>query len=83
MHDSLPHALPPDSALARRAAIVSCWLCGIRLHQNQMVPDGDTACPDIRWYCQDSRAGTERWTSRQRHKRAAYAGPLVRLPAPQ
>lgn len=62
----LPNTLPPDSALARRAAIVSCWLCGIRLHQNQMVPDGDSACRDIRWYCQDTRTCTERWTSAPR-----------------
>jgi len=38
MSDLLPTVLPPDSPLARRAALVSCWLCGIRLHQNQMVP---------------------------------------------
>jgi hypothetical protein len=40
MNDLLPDALPPGSPLARRAAVVSCWLCGVRLHQNQMVPDG-------------------------------------------
>lgn len=71
MSDLLPNTLPPDSALARRAAIVSCWLCGIRLHQNQMVPDGDSACRDIRWYCQDTRACSERWTSAPRQHPAA------------
>ena len=52
-----------ESIGARRAAIVSCWLCGIALHYSQMVPDGGSACLDIRWYCQDTWACTERWTS--------------------
>lgn len=78
MSDLLPSDLPPGSPLARRAAIVSCWLCGIRLHHSQMVPDGDSACHDIRWYCQDTQACTERWTSARRQRRtaeAAEAGP--------
>ena len=65
MSDLLPNVLPPGSPLARRVALVSCWLCGIRLHQNQMVPDGCRACLDLRWYCKDTRACTERWTSAQ------------------
>jgi hypothetical protein len=48
---------------AQRAAIVSCWMCGVRLHATQMVPDGGSACDDIRWYCKDARACTERWTT--------------------
>jgi hypothetical protein len=48
---------------ARRGAVVSCWMCGIRLHQDQMMPDGSSACDDVRWYCRDSPACTERWTS--------------------
>lgn len=48
---------------AQRGAVVSCWMCGIRLHQDQMVPDGSSACDDIRWYCRDAQACTERWTS--------------------
>jgi hypothetical protein len=60
---------------ARRAAIVSCWLCGIRLQQYQMVPDGGHACGDIRWYCRDTRACTERWTTARRQARAAEAAP--------
>ena len=71
MNDLLPDALPPGSPLARRAAVVSCWLCGVRLHQNQMVPDGGSVCDDIQWYCQDARACTERWTSAQRERRTA------------
>ena len=58
---------------ARRAAVVSCWMCGIRLQQNQMVPDGGGACADIRWYCEDARACTERWTSTRREARAPGA----------
>ena len=71
MSDLLPDASPPSSPLARRTAVVSCWLCGIRLHQNQMMPDGGSACLDLRWYCQDIQACTGRWSSAQRHKRAA------------
>lgn len=51
---------------ARRAAVVSCWLCGISLHKNQMVPDGGGGCADVRWFCGDVRACTERWTSSRR-----------------
>lgn len=73
MSDLLPSDLPAGSPLARRAAIVSCWLCGIRLHHSQMVPDGDNACHDIRWYCQDTQTCTERWTSARHQRRAAEA----------
>ena len=41
----------------------SCWMCGIRLPADQMVPDGGGACPDLRWYCRDVGSCTERWTS--------------------
>jgi hypothetical protein len=47
----------------RDATVVSCWMCGIRQNSDQMVPDGTDACTDIRWYCQDTHACTERWTS--------------------
>ena len=46
-----------------RGTIESCWMCGIRLPTDRLVPDGGSACPDVRWYCQDSRSCTERWTS--------------------
>jgi hypothetical protein len=39
-------------------------MCGIRLPANQMVADGGSACADLRWYCLDTWACTERWTSR-------------------
>jgi hypothetical protein len=51
---------------ARREATVSCWLCGVRLHSGQMVPDGGSACDDIRWYCRDAGACTDRWTTSRR-----------------
>lgn len=45
-------------------AVQSCWLCGTRLPAREMVADGGSACPDLRWYCADTRRCTERWTSR-------------------
>lgn len=67
---------------ARRAAVVSCWLCGTRLQHNQMVADGGSACSDIRWYCRDTRACTERWTTARREAQAAGASPGVALSQP-
>lgn len=64
-----------EGLTARRAAVVSCWICGIGLHHSQMVPDGGDACDDIRWYCKDTRACTERWTSTRRLTRASGAAP--------
>lgn len=46
------------------AEIRSCWMCGIHLPGDQIVADGGSACPDLRWYCQDTWACTQRWTSR-------------------
>ena len=40
-----------------------CSMCGIVLPTGLMVPDGGQACADIRWYCKDSKACTERWTA--------------------
>jgi hypothetical protein len=41
-----------------------CSLCGIALPAGLMVPDGGQACADIRWYCEDVKSCTERWTAR-------------------
>ena len=60
---------------AARTAVVSCWLCGIPLPQDQMMPDGGSACDDIRWYCQDTWACAERWTQARGQARAAGAAP--------
>lgn len=80
MSNALPDHLLPGSALARRDAVVSCWLCGISLHQNHMVPDGGSGCHDIRWYCEDTRACTQRWTSDLRHRLGADPAPPIAPP---
>ena len=49
---------------AEQATAKSCWICGIRLPADHMVADGGSACLDLRWYCRDTWACTERWTSR-------------------
>lgn len=49
---------------AAHGAVEACWLCGIRLPVAQMVADGGDACADVRWYCRDTRACTQRWTTR-------------------
>jgi hypothetical protein len=49
---------------AEPAVVRRCWLCGIRLPADQMVPDGGSACLDLRWYCQDTWGCTQRWTAR-------------------
>jgi len=45
-----------------------CWICGIRLPTALMVPDGGSACADVRWYCRDMRACTGRWTITSRSR---------------
>ncbi|HTT53224.1 MAG TPA: hypothetical protein VMH35_17650 [Streptosporangiaceae bacterium] len=49
----------------RTAGVQSCWMCGTRLPASSMVADGGSACADVRWYCQDTRGCTERWTARR------------------
>ncbi len=49
----------------RSAGVQSCWMCGTRMPTSSMVADGGSACIDVRWYCQDTRSCTERWTSRR------------------
>ena len=53
----------PGPSWAEPAQVRSCWMCGIRLSADQMVADGGSACHDLRWYCRDTWACTERWTS--------------------
>jgi hypothetical protein len=68
--ESLPGEQPMTGQLrsvrywAEQANAKSCWMCGIRLPADQMVADGGSACSDLRWYCRDTWACTERWTSR-------------------
>jgi hypothetical protein len=55
-----------------------CSLCGIALPTGLMVPDGGQACADIRWYCKDAKACTERWTaSLPRHAHIAPTPPSL------
>ena len=57
----------PSAAAGNSAVqVVSCWMCGIRLHVSQLVPDGGASCGDVRWYCKDVRACTQRWTASRR-----------------
>ena len=60
------HRPSAPSDMARGDAVVSCWMCGICTHSSQMMPDGGSACDDIRWYCNDARACTQRWTTSHR-----------------
>jgi hypothetical protein len=62
-------------------AVRSCWMCGIRLPASQLVADGGSACADVRWYCQDTRACTQRWTSRSA-RQADPAPGAAQLPEP-
>jgi hypothetical protein len=48
----------------RRPPVERCWMCGIGLPVMEMVADGNSTWGDIRWYCLDVRACTERWTTR-------------------
>ena len=51
--------------VSRRALQVGrCALCSIELPLGLMVPDGGHACADLRWYCKDAEACTDRWTGR-------------------
>ena len=40
-------------------------MCGLELPLGLMVPDGGHACADLRWYCKDAQACTDRWTGRE------------------
>ena len=48
----------------RSLPVARCALCSIELPLGLMVPDGGHACADLRWYCKDAKACTDRWTSR-------------------
>jgi len=59
-----------------------CSLCGIALPTDLMVPDGGQACADIRWYCQDAKSCTERWTANlPRHPHIAPTSASLATPA--
>jgi hypothetical protein len=54
-------------------------MCGIRLPADQMMADGGSACPDLRWYCRDTWGCTRRWTAHS--ARLAAIRPGVSGPA--
>ena len=54
----------------RPLEVAQCSLCGIALPLGLLVPDGGQACADIRWYCQDAKSCTERWTTARPPRRA-------------
>jgi hypothetical protein len=47
------------------AGQATCAMCGTELPVSLMVPDGGEACTDVRWYCRDAAACTQRWTAAQ------------------
>jgi len=53
----------PGDDMADAVPSAQCSLCGIVLPAGLMVPDGGQACADVRWYCRDAKACTERWTA--------------------
>jgi len=53
----------------RSLQVARCALCSIELPLGLMVPDGGHACADLRWYCKDAKACTERWTARRAAER--------------
>jgi hypothetical protein len=56
------------------ASAAACALCGIELPTEDMVPDGGHACADVRWYCKDASACTERWTARMARTSGSASG---------
>lgn len=52
--------------------VETCWMCGLQLPVQQLVPDGGNACADVRWYCQDAAGCTQRWTSQSRVARVSW-----------
>jgi hypothetical protein len=60
---------------AEPATVKTCWMCGIRLSADQMIADGGSACPDLRWYCRDTWACTERWIWRSARSAATGQSP--------
>jgi hypothetical protein len=70
----MSHQQFPTPVRDQASAVRSCWMCGIHVSAQYMVADGGSACADVRWYCLDTRACTERWTSRRGGPAAIGAG---------
>ena len=53
----------PSDNHRRPLAVAECSMCGTARPLGLLVPDGGSACADIRWYCKDVKSCTERWTT--------------------
>jgi hypothetical protein len=53
---------PGDNRL-RPLEVAECSMCGVARPLGLLVPDGNPASTDIRWYCKDVKSCTERWTT--------------------
>lgn len=56
-------ATRPGDVHRRPLDVAQCSMCGIALPLGLLVPDGGSACADVRWYCKDARSCTDRWTT--------------------
>ncbi len=75
-----PESWVPVGQAPRVPETVSCSLCGTAHPAGLMMADGGAACADVRWYCTDVLACTQRWTARSpsARRRAAAAAPAER-----
>jgi hypothetical protein len=74
-------AVWPGDIHRRPLDVAQCTMCGIALPLGLLVPDGGSACDDIRWYCKDARGCTERWTTARPPGRAYLSAVPGRAPA--
>ncbi len=77
---SLWHPVTQRDSSTRVLQVATCSLCGFERPVGLMVPDGGEACTDVRWYCKDAKACTQRWTSRL-HEPEPAAEPAPARPA--
>jgi len=56
-----------DEHRLRPLEVAECSMCGVTRPRGLLVPDGGGACDDVRWYCKDVKACTERWTTALPH----------------
>jgi hypothetical protein len=77
-----PENWGPASRSPRALETVRCSLCGTTHPTGLMVSDGGAACSDVRWYCKDVLACTQRWTARPSSSRRRAAGAATPRPEP-
>ena len=79
-----PESWAPAARPPRAPEDVRCSLCGITQPAGLMVSDGGGACADVRWYCKDVLACTQRWTARSPSaRRRAVAATPATAPRPE